>query len=740
MAFWAGSNVEPAYSWPEPAAKTELNDAPEENVSPTRMKLNSALNALTASPDYSRVAFAAREGLRILNVNEDDSMEEIVFRVRPLHKFGLNDVKWGNAATRQKVAGAGNTVNTGIVIWDLGGSKPKVERIITEHTQVVNRICFNPTNGHYLLSASHSSTMKLWDLRVHDQACMTFEGRSDAVRDVQFNKLNFNQFAAAFDTGIIQKWDMRRPNMFERRINAHIGAALAVDWHPDGNHIASCGRDKKIKIWSDKLVHSFSTIQGVSRIQWRPDHPDEIASCAMSSDCRIFIWDVRKPYVASCFFEEHEETPTGFLWKDADILWSCSKDKLFIQQNISVAYRTSKLMNKSAVGWNVYGGMAFALVKTATENKPNMAHGGLSRRVSKPHLSGFGERDKFHQKAGMFNSAFDHKAFRYLTDNYELEADNIAAACEKNAKAALDVQKYRTSQTWKMVGLLFGRTTSTRIEENEIRDNTEIPRSSDYFTAKETHEEGKDEVIGEQIQPPSPDATTAQIDTKEDENLNGGVAFDTETDKTIDLSHDDSASDSDDDYQIEKEIIPDVNPPPPPVSKVKMTAVIRAWDHEPVIQSVLDYYAEQADVQMCVALVLVLGDRINVSRERKEPWFCAYIELLQRFQLWTAAATVISLCDIPSIRQMNQESTTIYTNCNSCGKALTSKNGFWSCQRCRKLLSSCSICHTTVKGLYAWCQGCSHGGHLQCLKGWFKDRPECPTGCGHRCGPKVTRT
>ena len=28
---------------------------------------------------------------------------------------------------------------------------------------------------------------------------------------------------------------------------------------------------------------------------------------------------------------------------------------------------------------------------------------------------------------------------------------------------------------------------------------------------------------------------------------------------------------------------------------------------------------------MCVALVLVLGDRINVSRERKAPWFYAYI-------------------------------------------------------------------------------------------------------------------
>ena len=52
-----------SYPLPEPATK-ELNDAPEEKVlSTTRVKLNSALNALTASPDYSRVAFATREGI-----------------------------------------------------------------------------------------------------------------------------------------------------------------------------------------------------------------------------------------------------------------------------------------------------------------------------------------------------------------------------------------------------------------------------------------------------------------------------------------------------------------------------------------------------------------------------------------------------------------------------------------------------------------------------------------------------
>lgn len=39
-----------------------------------------------------------------------------------------------------------------------------------------------------------------------------------------------------------------------------------------------------------------------------------------------------------------------------------------------------------------------------------------------------------------------------------------------------------------------------------------------------------------------------------------------------------------------------------------------------------------------------------------------------------------------------------------------------------------------VKGLYVWCQGCGHGGHLQHLKDWFDGNSLCPTaGCGHIC-------
>lgn len=76
---------------------------------------------------------------------------------------------------------------------------------------------------------------------------MTFEGKSESVRDVQFSPVNQHEFAAAFENGTVQKWDLRSPKMYERKLNAHNGLALTVDWHPDGRYLASGGRDKVIK-------------------------------------------------------------------------------------------------------------------------------------------------------------------------------------------------------------------------------------------------------------------------------------------------------------------------------------------------------------------------------------------------------------------------------------------------------------------------------------------------------------
>lgn len=93
---------------------------------------------------------------------------------------------------------------------------------------------------------------------------------------------------------------------------------------------------------------------------------------------------------------------------------------------------------------------------------------------------------------------------------------------------------------------------------------------------------------------------------------------------------------------------------------------------------------------------------------------------------------LIKLSWIPSISQQNQNSTRFNTNCSQCNKIL--QRAGWLCDRCHSSeYALCSVCHNVVKGLYVWCQGCSHGGHLAHMREWYSQNRVCPTGCGHSC-------
>lgn len=114
----------------------------------------------------------------------------------------------------------------------------------------------------------------------------------------------------------------------------------------------------------------------------------------------------------------------------------------------------------------------------------------------------------------------------------------------------------------------------------------------------------------------------------------------------------------------------------------------------------------------------------------KEYWLLSYIDLLQRHQFWNEATEIIKLSWVRRVCQVNQQSTSVHINCGECGR-IVSNSCF--CNKCKSLQSSkCSVCNRVVRGLYAWCQGCSHGGHMLHMKEWFSNHSKCPR-CGHLC-------
>ncbi|RXG55744.1 WD repeat-containing protein 24 [Armadillidium vulgare] len=145
-------------------------------------------------------------------------------------------------------------------------------------------------------------------------------------------------------------------------------------------------------------------------------------------------------------------------------------------------------------------------------------------------------------------------------------------------------------------------------------------------------------------------------------------------------------------------------PPPPP-------------DFTPLVIDVLQYYANLGDVQ----------DNF-IDEAVVEHWFMSYIDILHRLRLWNTATEIIQHA---SIQNRYQHSTSCEAQCGNCGQSISYGKKF--CKKCGSIPSRCAVCHCAVQGLFVWCQGCSHGGHLMHLFEWFSENTVCPTGCGHEC-------
>lgn len=122
----------------------------------------------------------------------------------------------------------------------------------------------------------------------------------------------------------------------------------------------------------------------------------------------------------------------------------------------------------------------------------------------------------------------------------------------------------------------------------------------------------------------------------------------------------------------------------------------------------IEYYTERGELQTaaCAANVLELKGPIK-----------DYSGLLKQLELSEQAVKL----------PVNEPNLEFFYRCK-CGKMI--EDGL--CQGCQNQ-GECSVCETSVKGLYSWCQGCGHGGHAGHINAWFKTNSLCPTGCGHNC-------
>ncbi|KAL1958444.1 hypothetical protein VTO42DRAFT_4545 [Malbranchea cinnamomea] len=384
---------------PPAAAPTHPRPSISRVSSPTTIshKTGIPIAALDISPQRTHVIVAGREILKTIRVSSDQCVEDFNLRsaiinhassrhvsataLAAKHKDQLaaNDVKWSHAEYDRVIAIA--AANGRIVIYDLARPGLELGRF-HEHSRQVHKLAFNPYRAAWLLSGSQDATIRMWDLRMlagergvlNFGSKSRFNGNSDAVRDVRWSPADGVEFAAATDSGAIQRWDVRKDNAPLMKINAHEKACTAIDWHPDGKHVVSGSVDRQVKVWDfsstdrrQKPFFQFRAPQAVSNVRWRPPswsseaqergdwQSTQLVTSYEQEDPRIHLWDLRRPHIPYKEFDYYTKPATDMLWCSSDLLWSVTDDGIFTQTDMSFAPQVIHRRKPCAIAWSPDG-------------------------------------------------------------------------------------------------------------------------------------------------------------------------------------------------------------------------------------------------------------------------------------------------------------------------------------------------------------------------------------------------
>lgn len=541
-----------------------------------------------------------------------------------------------------------------------------------------------------------------------------------------------------------------------------------------------------------KCLYTIYTIASVARIRWRPQRKFHIASCALLVDNSINIWDVRRPYVPFASFEKHRDITTSIAFrnKDPHIILSGSKDSFIYQHVFRDACRPGEDLVPAGLDINVFGTIGHA--NSDKQGKINVGDGSgglLTALLPKKNL---GFSDQFVDVSSFMqvfeNTGQDLSWFYECAIKYKLKGQSLEELCKHNSIVAQSQNRNQIAQIWLYLMTMYsshnvehktvqqGRTTSNfsainterlDLHVEKVKPTKDICRDTDAEdkfdgTSGNSDDETDDR---EMFDMKLASIACGQANTECDIFFGDGEPGPYKTLSNNVYSHNkkewvlpneafyprheihDRVTPCETlDSSAEMHMLTDEteNKSEEPVSDDDniSTSILMVdngflkhpeLDFKNHVLEILQDFAAEGDVQTPVTMLIVFKDKIQhlVEKELQEDWFLSYIDLLRRFKLWTIANEVIKLSELSQVSMLNQQSTTIHVNCNVCNKPLH-RSG-WLCDRCKMITNKCCVCSLPVKGLFMWCQGCSHGGHLQHVKDWFSRNTECPTGCGHIC-------
>ncbi|XP_043477248.1 GATOR complex protein WDR24 [Leptopilina heterotoma] len=628
------------------------------------------------------------------------------------------------------------------------------------NTESVRDVQFSPHQPHTFAAVSENGHVQQWDLRRPDRYFQHFAAHSGPIFSCDWHP-EVNWLATASRDKTIKVWDLSTKPACEYMIHT-IASVGRIKWRPQRKfHIASCALvvDCSINIWDIRRPYipfaSFNEHKDVATgIAWRGD-PQSFLST--SRDCTLFhhiFKDATRP--------ASKANPQGMAFNPkGDVAYAC---KVNVNAPTAIKQLTN-IMRKTPASNDTFC-LASSTMHSFTMNAPR------EPKWFKACAEGY-------ILSGRLNEICDHNAA-------------VASEAERNEVSTV-WRIIKTLYANPLGNILKTPPTVSKEDVVNTMNLTQITLGNAHDQANIVHENDVKSLQGEAPGIISGgDDETETDETPDNPNFIGPILPRHFTERYYRRSFPgnkrqqkgdflfgdgelesvsieftgafmDNMINNDNDWTLPKEAFPlrheiqDRSPPPeqfpnhsPDINDDTVAVMVEDqpcqlivtsvrkpsfWDPSHLVEKALKHHAALRDIQTTASVLIALGDKrksLNIESAVQEHWLLEYIDMLGRFRLWEVATQIIQLAWIPSVSQLNQQSTTIHACCTNCTKPL--QRAGWLCDRCHTSKHAlCSICHQVVRGVYSWCQGCTHGGHVIHMAEWFDKNRQCPTGCGHLC-------
>ncbi|ODV98089.1 hypothetical protein PACTADRAFT_47910, partial [Pachysolen tannophilus NRRL Y-2460] len=255
--------------------------------SPSKSRPNSS--SLDIQNDLYSLSPVRRDSQRLLlsPQKKPRSISKVPYRVLDApdlaDDFYLNLVDWGST----DILGVG--LGSCVYLWN--ASSGVVEKLcdLGENDSVTSISWIG--SGSHVAVGTNTGLVEIWDA-ASCKRTRAMTGHSSRVSSASWNEHILS--SGSRDRSILHR-DVREPQHFMTRLEAHKQEVCGLKWNVEENKLASGGNDNKLYVWeglNDKPLYKFNDHNAaVKAISWSPHARGILASGGGTQDRHIKIWN-----------------------------------------------------------------------------------------------------------------------------------------------------------------------------------------------------------------------------------------------------------------------------------------------------------------------------------------------------------------------------------------------------------------------------------------------------------------